>query len=149
MEENSMAMQTRVMAHAACGHNHFFKNNYMFRQWTDADGILEYLSWIKGYVAHCEEQHGVDAVERILDAAHALMDQAVFRYHRPPEPTPRMRDRREQERRDYEERTLNDLWRTVPPGADEDEPTERESSDKRRVGKQGVRTVELRGGQET
>nr|MBC8228945.1 SpoVR family protein [bacterium] len=26
MEENSMAMQTLVMAHAAFGHNHFFKN---------------------------------------------------------------------------------------------------------------------------
>src|SRR3546814_16689682 len=54
------------------------------------------------------------------------MDQAVFRYHRPPEPTARMRDRREQERRDYEERTFNDLWRTVPHGADQEEPSERE-----------------------
>src|SRR3546814_17199426 len=72
MEENSMAMQTHVMAHAAFGHNHFFKNNYMFRQWTDADGILEYLSWIKGYVAHCEAQHGVDAGAGILAAAHEI-----------------------------------------------------------------------------
>ena len=31
MEENTMAMQTLVMAHAAFGHNHFFKNNYLFR----------------------------------------------------------------------------------------------------------------------
>ena len=30
MEENSMTMQTLVMAHAAFGHNHFFKNNYLF-----------------------------------------------------------------------------------------------------------------------
>jgi len=34
MEENSMAMQTLVLAHAAFGHNHFFKNNYLFQQWT-------------------------------------------------------------------------------------------------------------------
>ncbi|MCI5043068.1 MAG: SpoVR family protein, partial [Aquisalinus sp.] len=27
MEENSMTMQTLVMAHACFGHNHFFKNN--------------------------------------------------------------------------------------------------------------------------
>ena len=30
MEENSMAMQILVMSHAAFGHNHFFKNNYLF-----------------------------------------------------------------------------------------------------------------------
>ena len=36
MEENSMTMQTLVIAHAAFGHNHFFKNNYLFQQWTDA-----------------------------------------------------------------------------------------------------------------
>ncbi len=28
MEENSMPMQSLVIAHAAFGHNHFFKNNY-------------------------------------------------------------------------------------------------------------------------
>ena len=43
MEENSATMQTLVIAHAAFGHNHFFKNNYLFKQWTDADGILDYL----------------------------------------------------------------------------------------------------------
>ena len=36
MEENSMTMQALVMAHAAFGHNHFFKNNYLFQQWTAA-----------------------------------------------------------------------------------------------------------------
>ncbi len=58
MEENSMTMQTLVMAHAAFGHNHFFKNNYLFRQWTDANGILDYLSFARDYVAKCEERHG-------------------------------------------------------------------------------------------
>ena len=51
MEENSMTMQTLVIAHAAFGHNHFFKNNYLFRQWTDANGILDYLSFARDYVA--------------------------------------------------------------------------------------------------
>jgi spore cortex formation protein SpoVR/YcgB (stage V sporulation) len=32
MEENSMTMQTLVLAHAAMGHNHYFKNNYTFRE---------------------------------------------------------------------------------------------------------------------
>ena len=31
MEENTMPMQTLVLAHAAFGHNHFFKNNYLFQ----------------------------------------------------------------------------------------------------------------------
>ena len=51
MEENSMTMQTLVLAHAAFGHNHFFKNNYLFRQWTDAGGILDYLAFARDYVA--------------------------------------------------------------------------------------------------
>ena len=83
MEENTMAIQALVMAHAAFGHNHFFKNNYLFQQWTDAEAILDYLDFAKGYVTECEERHGVSAVEDILDAAHALMDQSVFRYRRP------------------------------------------------------------------
>src|SRR5208282_1718748 len=71
MEENSMTMQTLVLAHACFGHNHFFKNNHLFKQWTDADGILDYLAFAKKFVEECEERHGFEAVERILDAAHA------------------------------------------------------------------------------
>ena len=87
MEENSMTMQTLVIAHAAFGHNHFFKNNYLFRQWTDAEGILDYLAFARDYTAKCEERYGVDAVERVIDAAHALRDHeptdtAVQRYGR-------------------------------------------------------------------
>jgi stage V sporulation protein R len=135
MEENSMAMQTLVMAHAAFGHNHFFKNNYLFRQWTDAEGILPYLEWIKTYVARCEEQHGLAAVERIVDAAHALMDQGVFRYRRPPELTEKLRTDRARERQEWQDKTFNDLWRTVPQGAKAAEPTdsERELADRRRM----------------
>ena len=64
MEENTATMQTLVIAHAAFGHNHFFKNNYLFRQWTDADGILDYLDFAKAYIAACEERYGEQAVER-------------------------------------------------------------------------------------
>ena len=126
MEENSMAMQTLVMAHAAFGHNHFFKNNYLFRQWTDADGILDYLEFAKGHVAKCEERHGIDAVEAILDAAHALMDHGVFRYRRPPMRTAEEEKKRERERHDYEERTFNDLWRTLPADDSEKSPSDSE-----------------------
>ena len=78
MQENSATMQTLVIAHAAFGHNHFFKNNYVFRQWTDAEGILDYLEFAKRYIAQCEERYGQLAVERVLDAAHALMNQGCI-----------------------------------------------------------------------
>ena len=82
MEENTATMQTLVIAHAAFGHNHFFKNNYLFQQWTDADGILDYLEFARDYIAQCEERYGEAAVERLLDAAHALMSHGVHRYPR-------------------------------------------------------------------
>jgi len=58
LEENTMTMQALVMAHAAFGHNHFFKNNYLFRQWTNAEGIMDYLAFAKKYIAACEERYG-------------------------------------------------------------------------------------------
>ena len=123
MEENSMAMQTLVMAHAAFGHNHFFKNNYLFRQWTDAEGILDYLDFAKRYVEAAEERHGQAAVEQVLDAAHALMSQGVFRYRRPPKANPRAEEERKQRRLAEEQAAFNDLWRTVPKKeADELDP---------------------------
>ena len=41
MEENTTAMQALVIAHAAYGHNSFFKGNYLFRLWTDASSIID------------------------------------------------------------------------------------------------------------
>ena len=86
MEENTATLQALVIAHAAFGHNHFFKNNRLFKEWTDAKGILDYLEFAKGYVADCEEKYGEAAVERVLDSAHALMNYGV---HRAPPPHPR------------------------------------------------------------
>jgi stage V sporulation protein R len=119
MEENSATMQTLVIAHAAFGHNHFFKNNYLFKQWTDPDGILDYLSFAKSYISSCEERYGYAAVERLLDAAHALMSQGVHRYPRKKPPDLQSEERKEREREAHRERMYNDLWRTVPkkPGA--------------------------------
>jgi stage V sporulation protein R len=113
MEENSMTMQTLVIAHAAFGHNHFFKNNYLFRQWTDATGILDYLTFARDFVSHAEEQHGVDAVERVLDAAHALMSHGVHRYDRPAKLNLEEERKRESERRHYFEQSYDDIWRTA------------------------------------
>ncbi len=114
MEENTMTMQALVMAHAAFGHNHFFKNNYLFKEWTAAEGILDYLAFARAYVARCEERHGIAAVERVLDAAHALMDQGVNRYGRRPRPSLAEEKKRAAARRAHHQSTYNDLWRTVP-----------------------------------
>ena len=83
MEENTLGMQALVIAHAAYGHNSFFKGNYLFRMWTDASSIIDYLVYAKHYVADCEERHGVDAVEETLDSCHALMNYGVDRYRHP------------------------------------------------------------------
>src|SRR5438876_8119189 len=124
MEENSMTMQTLVMAHAAIGHNHFFKNHCLFRQWTDADGILDYLSFARDYVSKCEERYGADAVERVLDAAHALKEHGVNRYAHRSKPNLAEERQRIEDRRAHEEATYNDLWRTVPTPADEKDEAE-------------------------
>ncbi|PDT15111.1 SpoVR family protein [Rhizobium sp. J15] len=116
MEENTATMQTLVIAHAAFGHNHFFKNNYLFKLWTDAEGILDYLDFAKGYIARCEERYGEVAVERTLDAAHALMSHGVHRYAGKNTVDLRQEEKRQQERRAHEEQMYNDLWRTVPVG---------------------------------
>jgi spore cortex formation protein SpoVR/YcgB (stage V sporulation) len=115
MEENSMTMQCLVMAHAAMGHNHFFKNNYLFKQWTQADAILEYLAFAKRFVSECEERFGLGPVEAVLDAAHALMNQGVSRTAGARRRYDPKRERqREQARRDYEIEIYNELWRTLP-----------------------------------
>ncbi len=114
MEENTMTMQALVMAHAAFGHNHFFKNNYLFKEQTDASGILDYLNFAKSYISHCEERHGVSAVERILDAAHALMDQGVNRYGRRSRPSLHEEQARAEARQAHASDNYNDLWRTLP-----------------------------------
>ena len=123
MEENTMPMQTLVLAHAAFGHNHFFKNNYLFNEWTDANAILGYLEFAKAYVAECEERHGPETVEAVLDAAHALMDQSVFRSRRPAKLNMLERERRRGERRSHDEQSFNDLWRTLPASRAAHEPT--------------------------
>ena len=118
MEENTMAMQDAgARARGAFGHNHFFKNNYVFQQWTDPSSILDYLDFAKRYVLECEERHGVSAVEKTLDAAHALMNQGVFRYFRR---ATKLKLGESEEgmpgaiRVEDEARNYSDLWRTVP-----------------------------------
>jgi stage V sporulation protein R len=124
MEENTMAMQSLVIAHAAYGHNSFFKGNYLFRMWTDASSIIDYLVYAKNYVAKCEERYGIDAVEEMLDSCHALMNHGVDRYRRPSKLSLEKELARQEEREAYLQQQVNDLWRTVPRRAERGMPEE-------------------------
>jgi stage V sporulation protein R len=117
MEENSLTMQALVIAHASYGHNSFFKGNYLFRQFTQADGMLDYLVFARNYVMECEERYGTAEVEETLDSCHALMDYGVDRYKRPAPISAREREARRTEREETKRKLYNDLWRTVPTGA--------------------------------
>jgi stage V sporulation protein R len=122
MEENTMATQALVIAHASYGHNSFFKGNHLFRQWTDADAILDYLVFARRYVMECEERHGETAVEEVLDACHSLMPHGVDRYRRPAARTIKAETERLEAREQHRERSFNDLWRTVPEAPAERKP---------------------------
>jgi stage V sporulation protein R len=114
MEENTMAMQALVIAHAAYGHNSFFKGNYLFRMWTDAASIIDYLVYAKNYVAECEERHGLDAVESLLDSCHALQNHGVDRYRRPSRKSLAQELAERKDREAYAQAQVNDMWRTLP-----------------------------------
>ncbi len=121
MEENTMAMQALVIAHAAYGHNSFFKGNYLFRMWTDASSIIDYLVYAKNYVAECEERHGLETVEEFIDSCHALANYGVDRYRRPSRKSLAEELRARKDREAYAQQQVNDLWRTLPRRADKPE----------------------------
>lgn len=109
-----MTMQALVIAHACYGHNSFFKGNYLFRTWTDAEAIIDYLLFAKKYISQCEERYGVEQVEMLLDSCHALKDYGVDRYKRPAPISAAEEQNRQKERELYIQQHLNDLWRTLP-----------------------------------
>ena len=123
MEENTMTMQALVIAHASYGHNSFFKGNYLFRTWTNADAIIDYLVFAKNYVAQCEERYGENQVEMILDSCHALMNYGVDRYKRPVRLSLAKEQARQKEREGYLQLQINELWRKTIP------TTQKDSSD--------------------
>ncbi|WP_207061447.1 SpoVR family protein [Motiliproteus sp. SC1-56] len=122
MEENTMTMQALVIAHACYGHNSFFKGNYLFRTWTNASAIIDYLLFAKHYIAECEERYGIDEVEKLLDSCHALMNYGVNRYKRPHPISAEEERKRQKKRSEILQQQVNALWDTIPKKhADEDE----------------------------
>lgn len=124
MDENTLPMQALVIAHAAYGHNSFFKGNHLFKQWTSADAIVDYLVFARKYIAQCEERYGMEAVEQLLDACHALSNLGVDRYKRSPRLSLEKETTRLKERAEYLQAQVNDLWRTLPPRAEAEESRE-------------------------
>ena len=118
MEENTTAMQALVIAHAAYGHNSFFKGNYLFKLWTDASSIIDYLVYSKNYIAECEEKHGLGPVEELLDSCHALQNYGVDRYRRPSKLSFAEELVRRKDRLEHAQSQVNDIWRTLPKKAE-------------------------------
>jgi stage V sporulation protein R len=114
MEENTTAMQALVIAHAAYGHNSFFKGNYLFKLWTDASSIIDYLVFSKNYIAECEEKYGLGPVEELLDSCHALQNYGVDRYRRPSKLSFAEELARRTDRLEHAQSQVNDIWRTLP-----------------------------------
>jgi stage V sporulation protein R len=113
MEENTMTMQALVISHAAFGHSHFFRNNALFKEWTDAESIIDYLIFARDYIAKCEVREGKDHVESFLDSCHALMNYGINRYKRPSKLSALKERARAEERENYKQSQVSDLFDTL------------------------------------
>ena len=114
MEENTTCQMVLVIAHACQGHNAFFKNNYLFKQWTQADSIIDYMLFAKNFIAKCEEKYGYEEVEMVLDACHELMNYGVDKYKKPAKLTPKEEHDRLIKKIEDDRILLDDIWRTLP-----------------------------------
>jgi len=110
MEDNTMTMQSLVIAHAAFGHNAFFANNGMFTDWTNSEQILDYLEFAKGYIAKCEELYGPLEVEAVLDACHALSHHGISMYRKTPKLSAQQEKDRQEKRAEETQKNVHALW---------------------------------------
>lgn len=114
MEDNTTCLMTLVLAHAGMGHNHFFKNNYLFKQWTQADSIVDYMLFARDYINKCEEKYGFEEVEMVLDSCHALMNYGIDKYKKPRKLSPKEEGERLKKKLEDDRILLDEIWRTVP-----------------------------------
>jgi spore cortex formation protein SpoVR/YcgB (stage V sporulation) len=78
------------------------------------------MVFAKNYIAECEQRHGIDAVELLLDSCHAIQNYGVDRYKRPAKLSLAEEQRRQKEREAYLQSQVNELWRTVPKRIEEE-----------------------------
>jgi stage V sporulation protein R len=113
LEDNDTCLMLLVYAHVQ-GHNHFFKNNYLFKQWTQADSIIDYMLFAKNFIAKCEEKYGYEEVEMVLDSCHVLMNYGVDKYKKPAKLSPSEEANRLRKKIEDDRILLDDIWRTLP-----------------------------------
>lgn len=126
MESNTTTMQLLVLAHAAIGHSTFFKNNYLFKQWTDASTIIEFCLYAKKFIKKCEEIYGKELVEFTLDAAHALQYFGIDKYKKKHQLTKKERIKYEENLDTERQKLVNDLFQSLKLGNDNSEIIEDE-----------------------
>jgi len=106
MESNTTTMQLLVLAHAAIGHSTFFKNNYLFKEWTDASTIIEFCLYAKRFIKKCEQLYGRQLVESTLDSAHSLQYFGVDKYKR-------VHTKTKKQQKEYNERLVDEKRKLV------------------------------------
>lgn len=115
MEGNSLMMQALVIAHASFGHNAFFKNNYLFKERTQADAIIDHMVYAQEYVTRCEEKYGLDVVEQFIDSVHSLRYQGFHHFKRPSALSKAEMEQRRKQQDEEEQRSHHPLWDKIIP----------------------------------
>ena len=86
----------------------------MFKQWTQADTIVDYMKFARDYILKCEEIYGPDTVEDVLDACHSIQEYGVDKYKKPKKLTPEKEKKRYLEALEFEREDYDPLWETIP-----------------------------------
>ncbi|MDQ0339755.1 spore cortex formation protein SpoVR/YcgB (stage V sporulation) [Caldalkalibacillus uzonensis] len=74
--ENNSLLQNQVIAAHVLGHSDFFKNNIYFH--TTQRDMLESMAVTSKRFRQYEFEHGIDAVEQILDAGLAIQPLSIW-----------------------------------------------------------------------
>lgn len=118
MRRNSLCLQVLTIGHVY-GHNDFFKNNYYFRRGTRAELVLaqfkSHADRVRGYIE--DPSIGLERVEAILDAAHALS----FNLERNPG-VPRLSREQQEARLESRARGARDPYHRIHGRRDYEEP---------------------------
>ena len=111
------------------GHNPFFKNNFLFKEWTHADSIVEYCLFARDYINKCELKYGYEEVEKVLDAAHSLENHGVDKYKRPQPLSPKEEKEMQDKRIEDDQKFIYEFWNTIPDSEkDKEQEEEKEAN---------------------
>lgn len=73
MKSNSRMMQALVIAHASYGHHYVFDNNYVFKQFTNPDAIMDEVAHgAQNLYPKAVQKHTEDFVQRFWDAVQTI-----------------------------------------------------------------------------